>query len=548
MTGLGKSALGAIGLVAAVAAFTAPARAQGALPECSGAPANWDGCVGTRKYRDGGSYTGEWRGGRRNGRGTYTFANGDVYNGDWRDDRQTGSGTYTTRSGEKWAGRFTDGKRDGYFTVTSPGGGRTVTNFRNDMVVAGMPGTSGHTSGATSGSAGSAYGGYGGAAGAMASGDRAGALGGLIAQGSQYMSGMDDPGVPAGGSGRVPRAAASGAGPVPSSSRLQVASAQSIGGGNPAARPAPAPAQQQAAAPAPRQTNQQLAAVQPQSQQQPSAVRTTAPQTQPAAQAQPQAQPAVAQAVPAAKPAQVAIGVPTSQRKVALVIGNGAYKNANPLANPRNDAADMTKMLKAMGFTVVSGTDLDYSGMQKTIRSFLGEVEKADVALFFYAGHGIQVSGNNYLIPVDAKIEDTSALDFELVNIDAVTGHMGGTNKVGIVLLDACRNNPFTNSLTRNQGTRAVQVSKGLAQIASPAGGLLVAFATAPGDVAADGGKARNSPFTTALLKQLPEPGLEIELIMKRVKADVITETNNSQRPWHNSDLAAEVYLTQKKG
>jgi hypothetical protein len=536
----------AVGAVMALG-FPAASHAQAAMPECRGAPASWDGCTGTRKYRDGGTYSGEWRGGRRNGRGTFTFANGDVYQGDWRDDRQTGSGTYTTRDGEKWAGRFTDGKRDGYFTITRPGGGRTVTNFRNDMVVANMPGTSAYAGGVGAGSGGSSYGGgYGSAAGAAVSGDRAGALGALLAQGSQYMNGADDQAAPSGPSGRAPRASVE-PGPAPSSSRLQVASAQPVSGGVPASRPAYAPAPQQAAAPAPRQTSQQLAAAQPQSQPAPAA-RTTAaqPQTQP--QARPQPQPAVAQAVPAARPAPAALGLPTSQRKVALIIGNGAYKHANPLPNPKNDAADMAKMLKSLGFTVVSGTDLDYAGMQKTVRTFLSQAETADVALFFYAGHGIQVSGSNYLIPVDAKVEDSAALDFELVNIDAVTGHMGGTNKVGIVLLDACRNNPFTNSLTRNQGTRAVQVSKGLAQIASPAGGLLVAFATAPGDVAADGGKARNSPFTTALLKQLPEPGLEIELIMKRVKADVISETNNSQRPWHNSDLAAEVYLTQKKG
>lgn len=519
--------LAMLGVAAGIAAIAPGARAQGQLPQCSGAPATWNGCTGTRRDRDG-EYTGEWRNGRRHGRGTYVYANGDRYEGDYTDDRQTGSGTYVTRDGERQSGRFTDGRRDGYFTVTGTDGKRSTVNYR-DGAPANLSGAggAGPRDGASAGAEGRASSSYGqGAAAAGVAGARAGggqvAVGAMAAQGGQYMqSGRNEnhdgyTGQPSGPVGRAggranvyaPQGTQLSPGAEPA--RTQVASAG-------AAPARPAVAQGTTATPVARTTG-----------------------------AQPAALVAAAPTRVAASPA--VFGVPTKERKVALVIGNSAYAHANPLPNPKNDANDMAKMLKGLGFTVVSGTDLGHDAMAKTIRAFMTEAQTADVALFFYAGHGIQVSGQNYLIPVDAKVEDSSALDFELVNIDAVTGHMGGENKVGIILLDACRNNPFANSLTRNSGTRAVQVSKGLAQISSQGGGLLVAFATAPGDVAADGKAGRNSPFTTALLEQMPTPGLEIELMMKRVKAEVIADTANSQRPWHNSDLAREVYLTQPKG
>ena len=236
--------------------------------------------------------------------------------------------------------------------------------------------------------------------------------------------------------------------------------------------------------------------------------------------------------------------VVTDERKVALVIGNGSYEHAVPLDNPKNDATAMTSMLEQMGFEVVSGTDLGLGEMTAKIREFVKRARQADLALFFYAGHGIQVAGQNHLIPVDAKVEDVTALDFELVNSASITNHMGGLDKVGIVLLDACRDNPFTRTLARSLGTRSSQVGSGLAAISTLGGGLLVGFATAPGDVAADG-DGTNSPFTKALLKHFPTPGMEIQRIMTRVKADVIQVTKNDQRPWHNSDLARDVFLTQ---
>ncbi len=233
-------------------------------------------------------------------------------------------------------------------------------------------------------------------------------------------------------------------------------------------------------------------------------------------------------------------------RKIALVIGNSAYRHSTPLANPSNDAEAMKALLRRIGFDVISGNDLDKRGTEEKIAEFVDKSEQADISLFYYAGHGIQVAGENFIVPVDARVEKSSAIDFELVNVSMVTNYMGGEKSVGIALLDACRDNPFARTLSRALGNRSNQVNAGLTQLKSDQGGLLVGFATAPGDVAADGIGMRNSPFTAALLKHLGTEDLEIELMMKRVKADVYDATEGKQQPWHNSALRTEVYLAGK--
>ena len=274
-----------------------------------------------------------------------------------------------------------------------------------------------------------------------------------------------------------------------------------------------------------------------------------APSVQPVAVAQPIAaetvtamvQPSV---VGAAQQAEApAPTIVAGARKVALVIGNGAYENAGQLANPKNDAAAITRVLEGIGFKVIVATDASKSAMETSIREFIQDARSADVSLFFYSGHGMEVSGENFLLPVDAKLADEAALSFEVINSKVITNAMGGEKKVGIILLDACRDNPFTKSLRRAMvASRAANVSNGLAPISAEGGGLVVAFATSPGDVAADGDGV-NSPFTTALINWLPQKGLEIDQVMKRVKSEVATVTNNDQRPWTNSDLTSDVFL-----
>ncbi|CAL8973802.1 hypothetical protein RHODGE_RHODGE_02973 [Rhodoplanes serenus] len=227
--------------------------------------------------------------------------------------------------------------------------------------------------------------------------------------------------------------------------------------------------------------------------------------------------------------------------RVALVIGNGAYRHATPLPNPPNDAADVAAMLRRIGFTVIEGRDLDKHGLEDKIRAFGRALDQSRVALFFYAGHGLQVSGKNYLVPIDARLERPGDLSFETVEVGQVLGQMEADARVNLVFLDACRDNPLARSLARSLGTRSAAVGTGLASIQS-AVGTLIAYATQPDNVALDG-SGRNSPFTTALLKHVPTPGLDIAVLMRRIRADVVAETRSRQVPWDHSSLIGDVVL-----
>ena len=233
------------------------------------------------------------------------------------------------------------------------------------------------------------------------------------------------------------------------------------------------------------------------------------------------------------------------QKKVALVLGNSAYENTAQLANPKNDADSIGSMLEKLGFKVVKGLDLTKAGMELSIREFVRELPGADVALFFYAGHAIQVNGTNYLIPIDAALEDSTAIDFETINFNVILNFMNESERTSIALLDACRNNPLARNFSRKLGkSRSAFVGRGLAAPTTGEGQLLISFATSPGEVALDG-EGKNSPFTAALLEHMETPGLEIELMLKRVKADVFAETEGSQSPWNNSALRKEFYFAR---
>lgn len=229
--------------------------------------------------------------------------------------------------------------------------------------------------------------------------------------------------------------------------------------------------------------------------------------------------------------------------RIALVLGNGAYLHAPELPNPPNDARAITAKLEELGFEVVSGYDLGIDEMRETIRSFASRLTGADVALFFYAGHGMQVFGENYLIPVDANLSDETDLDFSAVKINLVLRQMEREPRVKLIILDACRDNPFEQTLSRSMGkTRSSQaLSRGLAEI-DTGGGTLIAFATDPGRVALDGEK-NHSPFTEALLEHMDAPGLDIGLVMRRVTRSVKEATNDRQSPWVNVSLDGEFYL-----
>lgn len=235
------------------------------------------------------------------------------------------------------------------------------------------------------------------------------------------------------------------------------------------------------------------------------------------------------------------------QVRVALVLGNGRYEHTDPLANPANDANAMAAKLEGLGFIVIKGLDLDKAGMELAVRKFVRELEGADIALFFYAGHAMQVGGHNYLIPVNAQLDDATAIDFETINVDVILEFMNAPDRMSIALLDACRNNPLARTFRRKlkkTSARSAFVGRGLAVQSTGEGQTLIGFATAPGEVALDG-TGDNSPFTTALLKHIGTPNLEIELMLKRVKADVFKATDGNQSPWQNSALRKEFYFAK---
>ncbi|MFZ1813709.1 MAG: caspase family protein [Rhizobiaceae bacterium] len=234
------------------------------------------------------------------------------------------------------------------------------------------------------------------------------------------------------------------------------------------------------------------------------------------------------------------------EKRVALVIGNSHYQNTTELPNPANDASVMSTKLTELGFQVISGVDAGKADMERAIREFVKALQDSDVALFFYAGHGMQVNGNNYIIPIDAKLEDSTALDFETIDLSTVLSFMNQKGRLAIALLDACRDNPLSRKFTRSLGaTRSAFIGRGLAAPNAGSGEILIGFATAPGEVALDG-DGTNSPFTSALIKHIGTPGLEIELMLKRVKDEVYRSTGEAQEPWHNSALRREFYFNQQ--
>ncbi|MBL8565653.1 MAG: caspase family protein [Hyphomicrobiaceae bacterium] len=236
-------------------------------------------------------------------------------------------------------------------------------------------------------------------------------------------------------------------------------------------------------------------------------------------------------------------GSAAAEKRVALVVGNGAYVHAPALPNPLNDARDVSAALKATGFDVVEALDADKAKLDAALRSFADKLGNADVALFFYAGHGLQLGLQNYLVPIDAQLERERDLEFEAVKLDFVMRQMeiDRDGKTTIVILDACRDNPLARNLARSMGTRSVSIGRGLAAAATGLG-TFIAYATQPGNVALDGA-GRNSPFTTALVKHMREKGRNLPATMIEVRKDVVAATNGAQVPWDHSALTGEFYF-----
>ncbi|WGR73941.1 MULTISPECIES: caspase family protein [unclassified Bradyrhizobium] len=238
-------------------------------------------------------------------------------------------------------------------------------------------------------------------------------------------------------------------------------------------------------------------------------------------------------------------------KRMALVIGNGAYAHVKALPNPPNDARAVAKSLREIGFTVSEGVDLDRTAMQKMTRDFLRDAARAQVAVVYYAGHGVQVDGRNYLIPVDVELKRGANMTEAMIDMDTIMAGLDDQVRTNILIFDACRNNPMAQQVASAGTSRGIEGASGLAaptRLGSGAtlgAGTLIAFATAPGQVALDGDGA-NSPFSAALSRHIGTPGLEVQQMLTRVRAEVVSTTKNKQVPWSNSSLLGEVYLVEK--
>ena len=219
--------------------------------------------------------------------------------------------------------------------------------------------------------------------------------------------------------------------------------------------------------------------------------------------------------------------------RLALVIGNGAYQ-ASPLSNPVNDARAMADALKATGFKVIRKENASLKEMTLALREFGDRLKHGGVGLFYYAGHGMAVKGRNFLIPVDAQIEREDEIAFNALDADAVLDKMESAgNRLNLVILDACGNNPFARSFR--------SASRGLAQMDAPVG-TLISFATAPGQVASDG-NGKNGLYTQHLLENITRPGLKIEDLFKTVRVNVRKDSGGKQTPWETSSLEGDFYF-----
>ena len=228
-------------------------------------------------------------------------------------------------------------------------------------------------------------------------------------------------------------------------------------------------------------------------------------------------------------------------KRVALVIGNSSYQHVTRLPNPANDATDIAAALKRLGFDVRKESNLNYGGLRRALRDFSRLAARAEFAIVYYAGHGMEVNKHNYVIPVDAELKSDLDIEYEAVPLDLVMNAVDGARKLKLVLLDSCRNNPFAASMKMASGKRSI--GRGLARV-EPEVGTLVSFAAKEGTTA-DDGEGRNSPYTAALLQHLEEPGLEINFLFRKVRDSVMTATNERQQPFTYGSLPGKrIYLS----
>jgi hypothetical protein len=249
---------------------------------------------------------------------------------------------------------------------------------------------------------------------------------------------------------------------------------------------------------------------------------------------------------PAAIPGTAApVAVPVSETRVALVIGNSTYKNVPLLANPVNDANDISESLKQLGFTVKTATNANFEEMRRNIIAFGREAQGSDIAIVFFAGHGMEIGGENWLIPVDAELVSDTDAESEAISLKTAMLQVTKAARLGLVILDACRNNPFAVKMQRTARVRSVD--RGFART-EPLDNVMIAYSARDGTTAKDG-SGRNSPFTSALLKHIRTPGLEVRFLFANVRDDVMAATQREQQPFVYGSLSSEkIYLRAPDG
>jgi hypothetical protein len=234
-------------------------------------------------------------------------------------------------------------------------------------------------------------------------------------------------------------------------------------------------------------------------------------------------------------------GPAAAQKRVALVIGNAAYASATPLKNPGNDADAVARSLRDLGFTVTLARDLGKANFEKAIRDFADTLGGAEAAVFYYAGHGLQVDGRNYMVPVDARIADEADLPFQLVAMDIVLQRLAHHRITNIVIMDACRDNPLGDKLSGALGERGNAVGKGLASVYASAG-TLISYSTQPYHVALDG-DGDNSIYSGSLARHIGTPDIDVLDMLRRVRSDVQRATNKEQLPWDSTAMIEQFFF-----
>jgi tetratricopeptide (TPR) repeat protein len=239
------------------------------------------------------------------------------------------------------------------------------------------------------------------------------------------------------------------------------------------------------------------------------------------------------------QPVAAPAALPSSERRIALVIGNSAYANTARLANPKADAELIAASLQNAGFSKVDlSLDLPRERLIDTLKAFAAEADKADWAVIYFAGHGLEIGGVNYLIPTDARLASDRDIPYEAIALEQVLHAVGGAKKLKLVVLDACRDNPFARSMTRSaSATRSI--GRGLAPVEDS--GTLVAYAAKHGQVALDG-DGTNSPFAVALARNIEVAGLEINMLLRKVRDDVLSATGKRQEPFQYGSLPSEAF------